>query len=70
MAEIKITATPHDGAAIPRRHGAVLRKVPWGTGTTHELVLYIGSETIRIWPADRDRIKQLGERLIELSESL
>lgn len=31
------------------------------------LFLYLGADTIRVWPADPDRIRELGEKLIDLA---
>ncbi len=37
---------------------------------TKELVLYIGDSTIRIWPADADKIEQLANKLKVIADDL
>ena len=67
MAAIKITA--FDSPGVPRPHHAFLVKHS-ELARVKVLRLLIGGDEIEIWPADRDRIRALGEKLIKLSEEL
>ena len=73
MAEIHISARQ----AIPGGLPILTDHQAWiedtcspGGGSTKELVLCIGDSTIRIWPADADRIEQLAKRLKAVAEYL
>ena len=67
MATIKITAFNSPG--VPRPHYAMLAKHS-ELDRVKVLRLLLGGDEIEIWPADRDRIRALGEKLIQLSEEL
>jgi hypothetical protein len=71
MAEIHLTAMTEEGPVMPTRHSAFLKDKIWlGGGTVKELVLLIGKDTVKIWPADEDEIEALGNRLLEIAKEL
>ena len=67
MATIKITA--FDPPGVPKPHHAFLAKHS-ELDRVKVLRLLLGGDEIEIWPADRDCIRKLGEKLIKLSEEL
>ncbi len=67
MATIKITAFGSPG--VPRPHYAMLSKHP-ELDRVKVLRLLLGGDEIEIWPADKKHIRELGEKLIKLSEEL
>lgn len=71
MAEIRTCCVSHQGPSLPTSHGVTITQRPWpGGGTTKAVVLHLGRDTVEIWPADRDKIRELGEKLVKISESL
>ena len=67
MAAIKITA--FDLPGVPKPYHAFLAKNPeFDRGKVLRLLL--GGDEIEIWPADKKHIRELGEKLIKLSEEL
>ena len=71
MAEIHLCAMTTDGPGFPSSHGVWLKDVSWpGGGTVKHLMLAIGDSTIDVWPADKDEIISLGQRLIKIAEKL
>ena len=72
MAEINLTAMQHTGGPdTPSPLGAYLIDHQWPNGgTVKNLRLTIGDSTITIWPADPDRIEELGDKLKAIAEYL
>ena len=72
MAEIYLTAlTSYGGPDLPSELGCIIRQREWlGGGTVPELRLFIGRDTVIIWPADPDRIGQLAKKLTKIADDL
>ena len=74
MAEIKLTAMQRHGLGgpeTPGEIGAIIQMRPWpGGGKVPWLLLFVGNDTVEIWPADPVRIKQLGEKLVRIADEL
>ena len=71
MAEIHLCAMGHSpgGPNITLAHSAFIRRREWpGGGTVPVLVLHIGLDAIEVWPFDREHVRALGQKLIELAE--
>jgi hypothetical protein len=66
MAEVRLTAMDSNGSSY---HGVTIDdhdeckgiKVIW---------LHIGQDTVRIWPADPEKIEDLGKKLIAAAKKL
>lgn len=71
MAELRICAIgPHGagGPSLPLDFGAWI--VPGGYQDIPELNLQLGDVHITLWPADPEKIRELGEKLIRIAEDL
>ena len=68
MAEISIVAMNENMPMMPH---AWLEDYPWiGGGTVKRLVLAIGNDTIHVWPADKEVITKLADKLHTLAKRL
>lgn len=72
MAEIKLTAMCNAGGPqVPSELGAILSNRHWpDVGGVPVLRLIVGDDTLEIWPADPDRIQELGDKLIKIAAEL
>ncbi len=74
MAEIRIIAEGPGipgGPSLPLPLGATFAQRPWpGGGTTSVLRLHLGADVVEVWPADPERIAELGARLTKLAGEL
>lgn len=73
MPTIDITAMDDEygGPSIPSVLSAWTGEVNWPTGgKSKRLMLSIGDCVIRVWPADPERIKDLGNKLLKIAEEL
>src|SRR5882757_3174672 len=70
MATIKLTAIHNaNGPDALGEIGAWLKDRAWpGGGTVKVLMLSVGRDTLEIWPADPERVRELGEKLIVLAK--
>lgn len=72
MAEIFLCSLHRHGDHGPDYPGEMNARLvdrEWpGGGTVKRLHLSIGKDSVEIWPADPEQLKQLGEKLIQLSE--
>ena len=73
MTEVRIYATEHDceGPEIFADYFAHIQKIEHGAlKGVNSLRISIGDTDLRIWPADKDKIRKFGERLIEIADEL
>lgn len=73
MAEIRVTATSshNGGPSLTRPHFACIGRREWpGGGTVPVLRIFLGADTVEVWPADAGHIRQLGERLVAIAAEL
>lgn len=71
MAYISLTATRTSLGYTdrPREIGAAIEQRPWpGGGTVSHLALYIGYDTVVVWPAEPDVMENLAEKLVQLAK--
>lgn len=72
MATIQLSGWHHaNGPMIPGELAAWLKDREWpGGGTVKVLMMNIGKDTLEIWPADPERLRQLGEKLLVLANRI
>lgn len=75
MAEINLCSLHRVGGQggpdIPGEMAVIIKNKEWpGGGTTPTIEIFVGNDTISIWPAFPDHIEELGKRLIVVAEEL
>ena len=73
MPEIRIYANERGSGGPPKLsdYYAHIKKIEHGPFKgANSLRISVGDTDLRIWPADKDKIKEFGEKLIKIAEEL
>ena len=59
------------GREAPQEIGAIIRQREWlGGGTTPVLVMYVGHDTVEVWPCDPTHLRGLAKKLLVLADKV